>query len=246
MVSSNLSTKSGWFDAVVNLDPATPTVTPLLGTYKQQSDNGTLNNSGDAAWIVNEDRIFCYQASQLEQQPQQVFELPKDLVKGRKVFRLVTDLTRTCDGKFFVLDSWVGNQYHVGIVELATGEYRTLGSFANDHSHTICSRHDPNLFLINQGHWIDPIAGHKTEMQLRIWLMSLDGSVYQPLDPELCFNRGSHACHEWWSPNGAVQYCNYDVGIMEQTNPFDPRSKQLIWDRPSVHGVLTMWSFSGV
>ena len=47
------------------------------------------------------------------------------------------------------------------------------------------------------------------------------------------------ACHEWWAPDGAVQYCNYDCGIVEQSDPFDARSKKLIWDRPSTHGMCS-------
>ena len=180
VVSRHPPAKSGLvYEAVVNLDPNQPTAAPILSSYRPESANALLNAAGDQAWIVNEDRIHRYDVTRLDQ-PELVFELPKEVARGRKVFRLVTDLTRTCDQKHFILDSWVGNQYHIAAVEVATGAQVTR-HLANDHSHTICSRHDPNLFLINQGHWIDPITGCKTEMQVRIWLMSLDGSVYQPL-----------------------------------------------------------------
>ena len=139
----------GWFEAVVDLDPARATVTPLLGTYKNESENGMLNVSGDQAWIVNEGRIHRYDLANLDE-PQQVFQLPQELTRGRKVFRTVTDLTMTSDGRHFVLDSHIGNQYHIGTVEVASGTYRELASFGNNHHHTICSRHDPNLFLINR------------------------------------------------------------------------------------------------
>ena len=91
----------------------------------------------------------------------------------------------TSDGRHFIIDSHIGN-HHIGTVKVASGAIR-LASFAII---TIpFARGMIRIILDQSGHWIDPIAGHKIEMQVRIWLMSLDGSVYQPLDPELLWSR---------------------------------------------------------
>lgn len=161
--------------------------------------------------------------------------LPASLLKNRHLFLLSTNLTLTADHRYFILDSHIGNRWLISLVERTTGEWTPLKWFSNRHHHAIAAPHDPTLFLISQGHWTDAITGDKQEMDLRIWLMTTDQTLYQPLDPKLWFNRTAKACHEWWSPDGQVQYCDYDHGIFSQ-DPLDPSSRRLIWAHPSIHG----------
>ena len=228
-----------YHSATVNLDPSNPEVVPMPATWVAvDSGNPMLESDGSIAYIPIEDRIYRFDMKD-PNNPEEVFRLPKDIIKGRRLYRLVTNLTSTSDGKYWILDSWIGNQWHLGKVDRATGTYELMSTFGHNHHHAISSLHDPNLFIINQGHWMDPVTGFKTQMQLRIWVMSVDGNIYRPIDPDLCFNRnGNQACHEWWSPQGKIQYCHYQKGIIEQ-DATDPSTAQLIWDRPSTHGMCS-------
>lgn len=225
-----------WRTAAISLDPQHPEVKNFPATTMTlQSGNGLLNEAGDVAWIPVHEGIYRFS---FEGETEQVFRLPPSEIEGRHLFRLVTDLTLSSDGKNFLLDSWIGNQWQLGLADRETGEYTRLRCFGRDHHHGIFSSHDPDLFLINHGHWLDPYTGRKSEMDVRMWVMNTKLDLYQPLDPTKWFGRNSQTCHEWWSPEGKVQYCDYDRGIIEQ-DPLDHTSAKVIWDRPSTHGMVS-------
>ena len=135
----------GWYEAVVDLNPATATVRPILGSFGPYAANGMLNAVGDQLWTPLEDRIYRYDYAALDQ-PREVFRLPDEITRGRMVHRLVTDLTRTADGRYYVLDSWIGNQFHLGVADCQDGSYRELASFGNEHHHAICASMIPTCF----------------------------------------------------------------------------------------------------
>lgn len=160
--------------------------------------------------------------------------MPAEILAQRHLFRLCTNLTLTADRRFFILDSRLGNQWLISLVDRKSGAWHPLKWFGREHHHAIAAPHDPTLFIINQGHWTDPITGGKNEMDLRIWLMKTDLSLYRPLDPELWFGHGSKTCHEWWNHLGNVQYCEYDTGIWE--HDVSSGERRLIWSHPCIHG----------
>lgn len=163
-----------------------------------------------------------------------VGRLPEELIRGRHLFRLYTDLTQSCDGKWLLLDSRIGNRWLISLMNTQTGEVRPLRWFTTDHTHAAFSLHDPKLIQLNQGHGHDPITGERYEMNVRMWLMDTDLTRYEPVDPALWFGRNSNCCHEWWTRSGKLQWCDYDRGIWEMD--LTTRRKDLIWPHPLVHG----------
>jgi hypothetical protein len=58
---------------------------------------------------------------------------------------------------------------------------------------------------------------------------------YEPLYGDLWFNHSSMGCHEWWTSQGLVNWCDYRDGIYESTTAPD-RRRSLVWRRPLIHG----------
>lgn len=196
--------------------------------------NPILDETGERAYVPMGDAIYTVTT---DGAAERLFKMPKQVLKGRHLFRLVTDLTLSSDGRTFLLDSVIGNQSVIGLVDRESGEYTALRTFPRQHHHTIFSLHDPTLFLVNHAHGNDVISGERYEMDVRQWVMDTELTRYAPLDPDLWFGRNSRACHEWWTPGGKVQFCEYESGIWEID--IDSREKELIWPHPLVHGQVS-------
>jgi hypothetical protein len=187
--------------------------------------------SGDAAYVPIGDGIYHLS---VDGTLREIGRLPAEILKGRHLFRLVTDLTMSCDGQWLLLDSRIGNGWLISLMDAQTGAVRPLRWFTNDHTHAAFALHDPKLIQLNQGHGFDPISGERYEMNVRMWLMDTDLTRYEPVDPTLWFGRNSRCCHEWWTRSGKLQWCDYERGIWEMD--LTTRRKEIIWPHPLVHG----------
>ncbi len=186
---------------------------------------------GDAAYIGVEDGIHLIHA---DGTTHEIGRMPKDLLKGRQLFRLATDLTESCDGRWLLLDSRIGNRWLISLMDKETGEVKPLRWFTNDHTHAAFSLHDPTLIQLNQGHGFDPISGERYDMNIRMWLMDTGLTRYEPVDGGMWFAHPDHNCHEWWTAGGKLQWCDYEKGIFEID--LGTRAKTLVWPHPLVHG----------
>ena len=187
--------------------------------------------AGDSAYVGIGDGIHLLH---VDGSMREIGRMPSEILRGRHLFRLATDITMSCDGRWFVLDSHIGNGWLISLMDTQTGEVRPLRWFTTDHTHAAFSLHDPGLIQLNQGHGHDPVSGERYEMNIRMWLMTTDLSRYEPVDPTLWFGRNSRCCHEWWTPSGKLQWCDYDRGIWEMD--LATRHKSLVWAHPLVHG----------
>ncbi len=215
--------------AVASLDPAAPELRLLPGIFPR--GNPLLAPDGEAAWVPVEDRILRVTP---EGEAEEVVRFPEELLGGRHLFRLVTDLTMSADGRCFALDSHVGSRFLIATADVATGEVTPLRWFFKDHHHVAFSPVDPHLLLVNQGPWHDPITGDKGDMDVRMWVMDVRGTRFEPVQSDLWFSHNAMGCHEWWTPDGRLQWCDYADGIYEVDAPGGER--RLVWSRPLVHG----------
>lgn len=124
-----------------------------------------------------------------------VVKLPDQFRQNRFVYRIVTDLTRSCDGRTLLMDSHIGNRWLMWTADMKTGKTAALAWFGSDHMHSAFSKHDPSLFLVNQNRWVDPATGDKFEMNVRIWIMDTKLKRYEPLFGDLWFNHNCKSCH---------------------------------------------------
>ena len=92
---------------------------------------------------------------------------------------------------------------------------------------------DPEVFMIPQDWWRDPVTGHYMPIDHRIWLMDRSCTRFEPLLPEW-FGHGSAASHEWWSKDGLVCWIDYEKGAFECS--VDKREPVNVWPGPLCHG----------
>ncbi len=217
-----------WTSAAVRLDPRNPEIRHFPHTVA--NGNPMLAPGGETAWIPVADGIY---EQTFDGPPREILRLPRDLLGGRHLFSLVTDLSLSADGQRFVLDCHIGNRFLIAVADRHSGEVTPLRWFGNRHHHAAFSRHDPGLFMVNLGHWTDPVTGDKFEMNNRIWIMDTELNRYEPLLPWAWFGRNSWMCHEWWTEEGKINVCDYKRGVLE----VDPDTKEVkvIWARACTH-----------
>lgn len=215
--------------ACVSLDPSRPELRLFPGSML--NGNPLVEPGGDSAVVPVGSGLYRFR---VDGSWELLWRMPDEVLKGRHLFKLCTEVTQSCDGRLILLDSEIGNVFYIATLELATADYRPLRHFARRHYHTAFSLHDPTLFMVNLGQNIDPITGIRTDMDVRTWVMDTTLTRYEPMDPSLWFKHTSMGCHEWWTPSGKINWCDYNEGIWEIELP--SRAKRLVWSRPLIHG----------
>ena len=215
--------------AVVSLDPDNPQIRSF--PHAACSHNPLVTGEGGAVYVPINRSIYRLDP---EGNMNLVFEMPPEILEKRRLFRLVTDLTMSCDGKYLLLDSWIGERTLISVVELATGELTPIKWLDRDLHHSQFSLHDPTLFMLGESPWMHPITGVKTPIDRRMWVMNVAGDLCEPIFDDLHFGKNCWTCHEWWTPDGRVQWCDYETGIFEAD--LETRERQLIWKHPMIHG----------
>jgi len=135
---------------------------------------------------------------------------PESLAHNRRPLRIATHLFRCADGKSFAIDAQIGRDWFLGDMPLDGSPFRLWKRFERGYNHAQFSPVDPDLILIAQDGWYDPVTGEKGEAVDRIWLARRDGRV-ESLFPDSPSNaRG----HEWWGSDGRhVWYVHYGRGV---------------------------------
>ncbi|MBO7742150.1 MAG: hypothetical protein J6S21_06310 [Victivallales bacterium] len=163
-----------------------------------------------------------------------VVTIPADYIDNRVLFRNSTHLTMSCDHKYLLLDGKVGNVFYVALGDVATGEFKLLHEFSFVHNHAAFSPTDPNLFLLPRDWERDPYTGKYNYMEMRLWLMDVNQTIYRPLCPDLWESHNeTDTAHEWWSADGNVCYVDYRRGVFK-VNPHTCERTH-IWKRPICH-----------
>lgn len=187
---------------------------------------------GDRATVVIGDALY---RQSFDGPPELLFRLG-GIAPGH-LYRLCTHLSQSCDGRYYVIDAHIGNAFHIVLVDCATGEKRLLKRFYHNHHHALFSPTDPDLILVGQGPWIDPATGERGDEDLRAWIMSVDGTRYDPIMPDI-YQRGPLAAvHEFWQPNGRVGWCSMREGVFDADihEPPNRRERVRIWSRGMTH-----------
>ncbi len=214
---------------VVSLDPARP----LLRHFPQagfRTESPLVAPEGDAVYFACGESVVWMN---VEGETRTVCTLPADYIAGRRLTRLVTHLTMSADGKYFLLDGAIANHWFVALAEVATGEVRVLHEFGRNYNHGQFSPTDPKLFSIAQDHWKDAISGRQFWFDHRIWVMDTEGTRFEPVRPTEWVAHNAYPCHEWWSPDGLMCWTDYDRGVFE----IDVNTHEMthVWKRPLCH-----------
>ena len=159
-----------WVLCAVSLDPDDPQIRTFH--HSQIDGNPWIEAGGDTVVVPTGDSLYRYDT---EGHVEELWHLPEQIRKKRLLTRLTTTLTPTCDGKYWLMDTIIGNRWLVNKVDRESGELTELGWFHNAHHHVFSSPVDPTLFAVAQNHWIDHVTGEKNEMHIRLWWMDTEG-----------------------------------------------------------------------
>lgn len=214
---------------VVCLDPDSPSIQyfPQAGFTPVSP---MVASEGEAAYFCM-GRHVC--KIHIDGSVETVCSVPEDYIANRHFQRIVTHLTVSADGKYFLLDGDLGNFWWVGVMSIETGEFKVLGEFACHYDHAQFSPVDPNLFLIAQDWWKDKLTGKHFRLNHRIWLMDINQTMFEAVEPHNWYDHSGKAAHEWWAKDGMLCWNDYNQGTYE----CDPKTREVshVWKRPLCH-----------
>lgn len=220
--------------AVVGLDPEQPFIRhfPQAACH---AETPVIDSRGRVIFSMIEDTADIWRMD-VEGSLEKLFSLPESFVRHRKITRTGTHFTLSADGRYLLWDGKVGNRWYVATLNLETGDFRVIKTFARHYNHAQMSSVDPELFCLAQDHWRDPVSGERGGYDLRIWLMTLDGKRFEPAEPAAFHGpsqAGNEVSHEWWAEDGRLCWIRYLDGAFEM----DPgtRNTRHVWKRPLCH-----------
>ena len=225
------------FLARIGLDPAeaAPRWFPQADI---EQNTAAVCPAGDAAWFAHRGVVHRIDhAGRCER----LGALPDELVAGRTVFRTATHLTVSADGSHLALDSQIGGESVLSLLDLASGVVTPVCTFNGHHNHAQFSRHDPDQLLIAQDQHRDPLSGRFVHHRLRTHLIRRDGSGYRCINPEFPCAPYRGACHEWWLADGRIAFVDYATGV----RAYDPvTGRWLSRDPIGEEGGLNLYGYA--
>ncbi len=214
---------------VVSMDAVDPKI-HLFPTASFTSKSPMVAPEGDAAYFCSGPSVWRVSVGG---EVTCICTLSEEYIARRRLTRLATHLTLSADGKYFLLDGEIGNQWFIAVGDQRKGEVKVLHDFGQNYNHAQFSPVDPDLFLIAQDWWRDPISGRYIGYDLRTWIMDVKQTLFEPLAPNLWFNHGSAISHEWWSADGLICWTDYEEGAYEYD--LTDRQLRLVWPGPLCH-----------
>ncbi len=164
----------------------------------------------------------------------EILTVDEDFIGGRPIERISTHLSMNSEGELITLDMCIGGKSYIAVGNYKTGEITQIHKFARFHNHAQFSPTDPRLFILDQDWERDPISGERFDIDQRIWLMDVDGTRLEPIDPGNWFrHNGSIYCHDFWSQDGFVCWPDLLGDVYE----YDPvtRERTAVWRRSLCH-----------
>jgi len=214
---------------VVSLDPQQPLIRHFPAA-QLTSGAPMVAPEGDAAFFAQAPSVW---RQPLEGAPSIVCTVDPDWINHRQIRRLASHLTLSADGRYFLLDGDIGRHWWVGVGDRQTGEVKVLYEFARHQNHAQFSTTAPKMFLIAQDWWHDRDTGQYFPYDHRIWLMDIDQTIFEPLQPRDWYRHGTAASHEWWSKDGLICWVDYEEGAFECE--LNDRVACKVWQGPLCH-----------
>ena len=153
-----------------------------------------------------------------------VGSIPADYINNRYIYWVSTHLSISADGKYFLVDGCIGNDFFVATMEAATGKFKLIHEFPNVHDHALFSPVDPKQFLFPRDWRRNPATGKYEFMERRLWVMDIDKTYYKPLCPDLWESQNANTAHEWYSKDGIVCFVDYAKGVFE----VNPNTREIV------------------
>ena len=212
--------------AVVGLNPEAPFIRhwPNAG-----AGQGALTPDGRGCYVCLDNEIWLWR---VDEEPQRVSVLDAKWINHR-AFSGLRGITLSADHRLLLVHGKIGVHWFVGVGDLETGEVTILKEFGAHHNHTQFHPAIPNLFLIAEDWWHDPVSGQHFPYDHRTWIMDVEQPLYQPVTPKLWVGHGFRPSHEWWSGDGWLCWNDYATGCFE----WHLEAQEIIqtWEGPKCH-----------
>lgn len=141
--------------------------------------------------------------------PEFVAAFPAEIAGSRSLRRVATHLTMSASRMHLSMDAQIGARWYVGAVPLDGSPIEIWQEFDRCYNHAQFSPVDPDLQLIAQDWWHDPVTGERHDYEDRLWSIRR-GDAARPVLPGDPSRRRSH---EWWQADGShIWYVDYELG----------------------------------
>jgi Tol biopolymer transport system component len=170
----------------------------------------------------------------VEGNTREILTVDEEFIHGRKIEWLSTHLSLNSDSELIVLDMYIGGKSYVAIGNYKTGELKHIYKTERHLNHAQFSPTDPKLFIVDQDWVKDWHSGERFDVDQRIWLMDVDETRLEPIDPGNWFrHNNSIYCHDFWSADGWI--CWPD--LLEYVYEYNvyTKEKNMVWKRSVCH-----------
>jgi hypothetical protein len=165
--------------AVLSLDPDAPFIRVFNNVTQDTTLLNPIPNTHKALFGA---RNTVYEVD-LDGNTREVITLDEDFVHGRYLEWLSTHLSVNSDGELVTMDMYIGGKSYMAVGNLRTGEIKHVNKFERHYNHAQFSPTDPSLFILDQDWVKDPVTGERFDVDHRIWLMDVDCTRLEPIDP---------------------------------------------------------------
>lgn len=161
--------------------------------------------TGEAYWVAGLE--IWKRTPDPADDPVTVNQFSPELAASRPLKRLATHLTMSCDRRALTIDAQIGTRWYVGTAPVDGTPIEIWQEFDRCYNHAQFSPTDPDLQLLAQDWWHDPVTGRRHDYADRLWLIR-HGEEARPIFPDDPSNRRTH---EWWGADGLhVWYVDYE------------------------------------
>lgn len=170
----------------------------------------------------------------LEGNTREILTIDEELIHGRWIEWISTHLSVNSTGELITLDMYIGGKSYMAIGNYRTGEVTHIMKSERHYNHAQFSPTDPRLFIVDQDWVKDPVSGERFDVDQRIWLMDIDKTIFEPIDPGNWFrHNNSIYCHDFWSADGYI--CWPD--LLEYVYEYNvyTKEKNVVWKRSVCH-----------
>lgn len=186
--------------AVIDLDRMSLTAYPetaLLGDHSPYIDA----KDGAAYWCSGASVWTRGPGPEPSDVPRRVNALPEEVTLGRQATRLATHLSRSADERCFLVDAEIDQRGVLGALPLDGGDFELWCNTTPQYKHGLFSPTDPDVAMVAEDNWIDPVAGTKIAYRDRLWIARRGAS------PAPVFPTPTRVTHEWWDAAGTHLLC---------------------------------------
>ena len=217
--------------AVLCLDPDAPSITVLNNVTKDTSLLSPIPDTHSALFAVH-NKVYQTDTSG---NVKEILKVSDELIHGRYIERISTHLSLNSTRELFTLDMNIGSKAYVAVGKYHTGEVKVIQKYERHYNHAQFSPTDPNLMIVDQDGHNDIITGERFNIEQRIWLMDVDGTRLEPVDPLNWYDHNnSSPNHDFWSQDGFVCWPDLRDDKVYEYNP-QTREKTVAWKKRMCH-----------